>query len=356
MDPVKWDTAMWILRFALLSMAASAAMQSPAVARKALPYFIDNPIPPRLQWNENWGYCGEVSLISAGLYYGQYISQYDARALASPGVDQSQYSSQLLLGVNDQVAAASMHLNAVEWNTQAETSTQEFVAWLKKNVTAGYPVAIGVFVNEYLFYGNSNPQAGSSTYDHIVPVTGIASHHPLANGRYHPSDTVTFNDNGEWSNNGAPPYVFTYKAGPFQNDRAGANAPTGAIYSLPDTGRNYGIAVTGVMDTYHDTMPVQVATSVNDEEPEIQNGSNARPAPNPVTLTVTVSGLTPGVAYTLYRYTSFDAVPNDHFNANAGNAYESWPITIGSGSSAFVTETIMSDEMGIYRAVPVSAP
>jgi len=40
------------------------------------------------QWDANYGYCGEVSLISAGLYYGQYISQYDARALASPNVPQ----------------------------------------------------------------------------------------------------------------------------------------------------------------------------------------------------------------------------------------------------------------------------
>ncbi len=31
-------------------------------------------IPPRFQWNANNGYCGEVSFISAGLYYGQYCS------------------------------------------------------------------------------------------------------------------------------------------------------------------------------------------------------------------------------------------------------------------------------------------
>ena len=46
-------------------------------------------ISPRLQWNENNGYCGEVSLISAGLYYGQYLSQYDARSLACDGGSQN---------------------------------------------------------------------------------------------------------------------------------------------------------------------------------------------------------------------------------------------------------------------------
>ena len=47
------------------------------------------PIPPRRQWEGNGGYCGETVMISAGLYYGQYVSQYDARAFASDG-DQSE--------------------------------------------------------------------------------------------------------------------------------------------------------------------------------------------------------------------------------------------------------------------------
>ncbi|MCX7218504.1 MAG: hypothetical protein NTY70_06060, partial [Burkholderiales bacterium] len=34
-------------------------------------YAMSLAIPPRHQWNVNYGYCGEVSFISAGLYYGQ---------------------------------------------------------------------------------------------------------------------------------------------------------------------------------------------------------------------------------------------------------------------------------------------
>ena len=40
-------------------------------------YKLKNDIPLRIQWDANSGYCGEVSMISAGLYYGQYLSQYD---------------------------------------------------------------------------------------------------------------------------------------------------------------------------------------------------------------------------------------------------------------------------------------
>jgi hypothetical protein len=340
----------------LFGLAAATLVGTFSSLASAHDTIISNPIPPRLQWNENYGYCGEVSLISAGLYYGQYISQYDARALASPGVPENDFNSQLMLGINDQIAAAAMHLNATEWNTAGEKRTQDFVIWLKQNVSAGYPVAIGVYVNEYLFYDNTNPQAGSEPYDHIVPVTGFSSHHPIGDGIYYAKDVITFNDNGEWYNNGSPPYVFSYEARSFEQTRENANSPSGAIYSLPKDGVNYGLAVTGIMDTYHDTVPVRVATSANSEEPEIENGSNNRPTPEPVTLTVTVSGLKPGVSYTLYRYTSFNAVPNDHFNANAGNAYESWPISVSSGSTSVITEDIMSDEMAIYRAVPNSAP
>jgi len=40
-------------------------------------------LPTQVQWPANFGYCGEISFIVAGLYYGQYLSQYDARALVS---------------------------------------------------------------------------------------------------------------------------------------------------------------------------------------------------------------------------------------------------------------------------------
>lgn len=110
---------------------------------------LQNNIPPRFKWNSNDGYCGEVSLISAGLYYGQYISQYDARAIAIK--DQPQDTGELLLGKNDAYTAAQIHLQGVEWNTTEEQNSKQFLSWVKENVVKGYPVAIGVFTNEYIF-------------------------------------------------------------------------------------------------------------------------------------------------------------------------------------------------------------
>jgi hypothetical protein len=333
-------------------LLVSCTLMYPAIWPKT--YTKMNPIPPRLEWNANNGYCGEVSLISAGLYYGQYISQYTARAVATNNKPQNK--GQLLLGVNDYSAATKMHLRAVEWNTAVERSTNQFLAWVKKNVIKGYPVAIGVYTNEYLFYHKTNPKAGDPDYDHIVPVTGIGSHHPLTDTRYYRDDVIYFSDNGLWGNPNNPTYKFHYAFGPFQKSRAQANNPKGSIYSLSNDGRNYGIAILGVIDVQGDTLPVRVATNVNYEKPAIKNGSTIRPKPMPLVLTVTVSNLKPGIDYILYRYNKLEAVPKSKFNAQAANACQKWHIKISSGSTYSIKQSIESDDIAVYRAVKASAP
>jgi len=119
-------------------------------------------------------------------------------------------------------------------------------------------------------------------------------------------------------------------------------------------GADYGIAITGVADLNRETVPVRLTTSTNAEIPAIVNGSNTRPAPRPVTLTITVSGLTPGKTYNLYRYSSMAAVPESSFNANSTRATQKWSI-VATGSTYTMTQTIMSNEIAAYRAVPATA-
>jgi len=313
-------------------------------------------LPPRIQWDANYGYCGEVSFISAGLNYGQYISQYDARALASKNAGQRLESSQLLLGVNDVAAAKAMHLSATAFNTTQQPTSTAFLTWVKSNVTAGYPVVIGVFMNQNRFYGTTNLNAGDTEYDHIVAVTGMTSTRPLTGtATYYADDVLTFNDNGEWTTNGQPQNAFSFAFGTFVTTRQQANAKTAAVYSLKN-GADYGIAITGIIDLSHETMPVRLTTSTNAETPAIVDGSNTRPAAKPVTLTITVSSLKPGTTYTLYRYNSMTKVPDSNINANVANAAQKWTIKIASGSTYTMTQTINSNEIAVYRAVPFGAP
>ena len=339
----------------------SAAVSAPARPAAATTYTAGSRLPPRIQWNANYGYCGETAFVSAGLYYGQYISQYDARAIASKNTRQSLESSQLLLGVNDVAAAKAMHLNATAFNTAKQPTSRAFLTWVKSNVVAGSPVVIGVFANQSRFYGTANLNAGDTEYDHIVTVTGITSTRSLTGPTtgpttYYADDVLTFNDGGLWTGtNGQPQNSFSYSFGTFATTRQRANSKTGAVYSLK-SGADYGIAITGIIDLNRDTVPVRLTTSVNAETPTMVDGSNTRPAAKPVTLTITVSGLKPGTTYNLYRYSSMANVPDSTFNANAAKAAQKWTITIPSGSTYTMTQTINSNEIAVYRAVPAGAP
>lgn len=348
-------TALTLCAQASNAFTTGANGTTPAATTKS--YRKTNDIPPRHQWEANYGYCGEVSLISAGLYYGQYVSQYDARAIASKNVNQSTEGSQLLLGVNDSYAAAQMHLTAIAWKNTSTSNTNNFLAWVKENVAAGYPVAIGVYYNQRSFEVSNDPNAGDDEYDHIVPVTRVSSKHPLAKPSvYYADDKITFSDNGLYTPNGKPTYVYEYPFGSFQANRREANSKAHPVYSLARGGSNYGLAITGVIDHDGQTLPVRLSTNVNYEKPVMREGSNTRPASRNLTLTATVSGLRPGVSYNLYRYDSFRSVPNSAFNAEAAKAARKWKIKIKSGSSASVTERIKSDEIAVYRAVPETAP
>lgn len=308
-------------------------------------------LPPRLQWNENFGYCGETSLISAGLFYGQYCSQYTARDLASPDIDQNEEGSQLLLGVNFEPTVEAMRLKSNTFNTKNQRTSQEFLNWISREVLSNHPVIIGVFTNEYKFYGDEDTQAGDAEYDHIVPVVSLTN--PSNSG------VLTFSDNGLWTGstkNNSPTFLFNLTNRDAFKTRAQANAPSAPIYSLIKRPDNYGISITGIIDTNKDTVPVILSTDVNYETPEIRDGSSNRPASMPLELTATVKIPNQGVAYNLYMYNSFESVPTSRFNAQASNAVKSWKIPTNSGTTYTVRVNIKSDQIAAFRAVRETAP
>ena len=245
--------------------------------------------------------------------------------------------NQLLLGINDQVAAIAMRLQAEE-----RQEANGFLDWVKGHVDQGHPVAIGVYTNEYLFYGYTDPSAGDKQYDHIVPVLNVGS------------ASITFSDNGLWSDS-APYYIFTYPISSFSATREQANNPNGSIYSLPSLS-TYGIAITGISDENKETVPVRVTPNCNYEFPEIADKSNTRPSPMPLTLQITILNLEPGVDYILYRFNDFAKVPTSNFNAHAGDAVQHWPITSSAGTTYTLTDTTFSDTSAIYRCVKATAP
>src|ERR1700685_3657185 len=64
-------------------------------------------LKPFYQWENNDGYCGEASMMEAGLSNGPSMLQYNARLICGTGLSQS--------GPN---GACSAHKNQVNYNAQ----------------------------------------------------------------------------------------------------------------------------------------------------------------------------------------------------------------------------------------------
>lgn len=333
-------------------LAALALLPACAPAKDT--YTRSLPIAPRLQWNSNFGYCGETSFISAGMHFGQYTSQWTARRLASPGVPEWRRRSQLLVGVNDRAAARRMRLRAQEFGTPHRRGPKEMLAWLKAEVIAGHVPIIGVF-NNVTRLGESG--AGDPVYDHIVPVLGVDSQQPLTPGAgYRPTDSLTISDNGLYGKRRSRPFLFTYRFRSFPRTRQEANAPHGPLYSLRPRAPDYGISVSGVRDPQRVTAPVRLTSDAHGEGVENRSWLGHPPRPFRIRLTAHARLPDPNAPYDVYLYRSFGDVPARNFNAHAGDAIRHWHIPAGHGEQWTKTIAARSDQTRVFRAVPSSAP
>ena len=146
----------------LCALIVVCAVVVPTVAQLAHKWKTNDPI--RLQWFQNDGYCGEMSLIMAGLKYGQYISQYDARvkgAVAAPQTGKTIQKSQLLLGMNEKAFAQSLKVSSISFpadvaalgppssctGASCNPPASVFLAWVKKMVRLKYSVSFAVYEN-----------------------------------------------------------------------------------------------------------------------------------------------------------------------------------------------------------------
>lgn len=308
-----------------------------------------NSVPSRLHWQNNASYDGETALISAGLYYGQYLSQFDVRALITPGGDQT--GGKLTIAENGSSAAMQLHLRTEEWNNAG--NSQQFLTWLKLKLAVGIPVVFGVYANRTLFGPGPMDHA---EYDHIVCARTILSRSSISDPTYYPTDQIGFTDAGLFRPEKTNNYNFHYNIARFQSSRSDADIPTSLVYSLPSDAPNYGIAILGVADMNGDTLPVRLEASPSHETPSIDSNSNLRPPSIPLELTITISNLEPAVPYILYRYNQLSSVPESQFNANEAQSDQKLPFSIDSGSTYTITQMIQSDQVAVYRCVRASAP
>jgi hypothetical protein len=460
--PKKIEVCVPVLMFGLgglLALAANSRAAEPDCGQKLVDgttppptssyIYPRQPLQPFYQWENNDGYCGEVSMMQAGLNNGQWMSQFNARLICGTGLSQSgpngtcaahhgqvDYNAQLLIedpgtGVSgpDTYANAAQclsnsRLSATTYNYSAQPSGtagyEEYMSWVKQQVIAGHQATIAILLN-----GGSDPQ-----YDHEVAVIKIGTNHSPTDPTYYPDDVVYFDDHGVYTlsgttftsnpaippgagtdSTGCTPFVFGYTFASFPKTRAEANLPGAQAYSIiipgdrtintyaggsgydtvPISGpHNYGFSVAGPQDPTAVTLPVALTvvgpTMTNGlanpldpvagydyENPMIgtsvwgQSCTNTPPTAwmTSFGLQVTVSGLTPGIAYNLYEYefsavagegsAAALAVPVENFNANAGLAAHVTAFT-AAGPIFQQTVTTTSNKIVVFRCVPASAP
>lgn len=266
-------------------------------------------VVPFYQWENDNGYCGEVSMIQAGLNNGQWMSQFNARLICgatlpkpnlSTPLSQSgpdgwcakyknlpDYNAQLLIedpgsfppvsGTNPFANAATCLANSRLLGTTYPYSTgfrpqqpnigiagyQDYMFWIKYEMIHGHQVTIGVLIK----YG-TDPQ-----YDHEVSVTAIGTTHGTANAAYYDDDVLYFDDHGAYtvvgnnlnkgnpaipygagSDTGCTPYVFGYKFGSLPNTRKGASGGSAQAYSIIIPGAPTNTSTGG--DGYLGTIPI----------------------------------------------------------------------------------------------------
>lgn len=278
------------------------------------------PIPPRLQWDELDGYCGECSIQQAALYFGTYVSQYACRAIINPN-----QKSQLLVGVNDQAVLSALRLKCVEFNFN-QASNQQFAGyfgWVKQHLRLNRPVMITAYVKGL----------GDPDYDHIMLATGFISSNSAS---YLPTDRLFFND------------CFN----PVRNTRIASTLPdtrrmrvNGARYEycIP-ANVCYGCAITGILDTSGAALPVRIQLA-DWSEPDVMAGE----APTMLAGTVSVSGLTPGNSYSLYRYNSHQNVPTTDY---ARSNHSSVVNFVANSRTATFPVTLVSNGVAVFRCLP----
>jgi hypothetical protein len=277
-------------------------------------------IPPRNQWPNAGGYCGETSIQSIGLFYGAWISQQVVRTVAG---------GELLLGKNDTQALDALHFRYTSWSATApQPQFQDFVVWLKTNLMHGIPCIFAAYVTD----GINDPD-----YDHIMPAVGIQS---MGLPGFDPNDVLVFDNNF-----GAQ---LMRPVGGLSGTRATCTLDTAHGGCVPE-GVDYGVAVSGFLDDAQATLPVSISVGQS-SEPNVSTGQAA----SAMHATVGVSGLVAGQAYALLRFDDYTKVPTSATAAQyLSSAYSSrQDFTAGSPGWTWADPaSFPSDGATYYRCI-----
>lgn len=284
---------------------------------------------PGLQWDDAGGYCGSWSVQRAVMAKGAWISQQQVRNHTIPGGGHDEE----ILATNIDLALKNLKIKAegFDYKNTPTPQVDSYRKWIKKQLVAGNTMVWMIMLNggHYPVY----PGVPYGLYSHVEPVVGILSDHPLTDEEVYDDDVVVHYTDADTN-----AYYRTMKSLP-GNYFIVAHCPGADYLGYPciNKQRGFGWAIQGFLDEKQG-LPLSLTIDKWQREPDIRAGEK----PEPLTGTITVTGLTKGTKYAIYRWDTvakaFDYDHPDkvqHFTATKDTEVYTDPITFWSNSTTY---------------------
>ena len=292
---------------------------------------------PGYQWDDAGGYCGSWASQRVTLSRGAWISQQQFRDHTSPcgGNDNE------LLSCNIAEAWTNLKLDfeGFDFAGTPLPQTQAYFKWLKAHLASGNAVAWMIMWSgqSYPIY-NLKPPAGM--YGHVEPVIGVQSNHPLNDTEVYDDDVVLhFTDGG--TNTVHRPITSLPCTWAGMNHKANCGEYS---YGIGGT-YGFGWAIKGFAPDSRqaDAMPASLAINPWKSEPD----TRSKEKPEALKGTLTVTGLTAGAKYDIYRWDEVAPAFADY-----SPQYKRTSFTASDDSFVYEDDkSFQSDGTTYYRAV-----
>lgn len=313
------------------------------------------PVTPRQQWNSAGGFCGSMSIQTGALAHGAWISQDLVRKAntfgaghcdgGTPGHPGKEKLGCEVGALNIGQTAANLKLVYDEWDyNSTKPQSPRYKKWMKSHLAKGHAIVWLVMCkgDNPCPYPNACPNGGA--FGHVEPVWGIFSNHSLDDPEIYPDDWIVHSSDQDL-NPYYRPFHTLEDSTKMDGNCATAQAGYGRneMYPCINDQTDYGIAIMGIEGG---GLPVALAVDSQDE-PSTRSGQ----LPSMMSATVTVSNLTLGAQYVLYRYRGVHSLPVD---GGSPSGYETKTAFTATGHTFVLKDPrkILSDTAVYYRALP----
>lgn len=255
-------------------------------------YSVLQPISPRLQWGNDGGYCGSMSIQQIALGQGVWLSQQQVRNHTVPGGGHDEE----ILETNIELALTNLHLKfeGFQYKTLPTPQADSYRSFIKKHLLQGHGVVWMIMLEggQYPVYP---PLAPYGFYSHVEPVYGLYTNHDLSDTQWYPDDYLAHSTDADLFT-----YYRTFDSLPSDVDKTNSSLCGSKYLGYPCIYVRWGFgwAITGVSDT---AQGLPLSLSVNSPaEPNVSEGDK----PADFKGTVVVTGLQSGTQYDIFRWDS----------------------------------------------------